>query len=176
MKKIAVVAVLVGSIIMGFSVMAKAADSVQATVPLTLTIPAQFGFTLDKYAWDFGTVETGKGAETTIAIFCRSNHGRKWYMGLQAAEFQNGAGDKFASDPGFTMVGWGAPVGDPGYAGGIFVYKGAVPSASMYDFYESTVAEGGDPFTSLTLALYIKLPSAQASGLYSTNLILTMHD
>lgn len=174
MKKILVIALAVAAVL-GYAVAAKA-DSVNSTVPLTFTVQEAFGFTLDKYSYDFGQIKTGEGAEATIAIFCRSNHGRAWYMGIQAPEFSNGSGSTLPSDPGFIMAAWGAPAGDPGEALGTFLYTGAVPSTTMYDFYESTLAEGGDPFTALTLGLYITLPTALPAGLYSTNMVLTMHD
>lgn len=173
MKKI-MIAVLAAAVVLGYAVIAKA-DSVNATVPLTFTVQEQFGFTLDKYSHDFGQIQTGAGAETTIGIFCRSNHGRVWYMGLKAEPFANGSGDVLASDPGFIAAPWGTPAGDPGETQGTFLYTGPVPPTS-YDFYRSTIGEGGDPFTAMTLGLYVTVPSAQASGLYSTDLILTMHD
>lgn len=175
MKKI-LIAVLAVTAVLGYSVMAKA-DSVNSTVPLTFTVQEAFGFTLDKYSYDFGTIKTGEGAETTIGIFCRSNHGRVWNLGIQAPEFVNGSGDTLPSDPGFKMAAWTAVAGDPGQALGTFKWNDKpVPSTTMLDFYESTVAEGGDPFTALTLGLYITLPSALPSGLYSTNMVITMHD
>jgi len=161
--------------VLAFSTVAMA-ESVDATVPLTLSIPSQFGFTLDKYAHDFGTVNTGAGAEVTIGIFCRSNHGLVWHMGIEAAEFTNGTSDTIPSDPGFLMAAWTWAEDEADEAQGVFCYEGPVPSTSMYDFYDSTLAEGGDPFVPMTLGLYVNVPSAQPSGLYSTDLILTMHE
>ena len=152
------------------------AESVDAIVPLQLTIPSQFGFTLDKYAHDFGTVNTGSGAEVTIGIFCRSNHGLVWHMGVQADPFTSTTNDIMPSDPGFKMAAWSWAEDPDDSAQGTFKYEGPIPSTIMYDFYDSTEAEGGDPFVPMTLGLYVNVPSAQASGLYTTDLIITMHE
>jgi len=183
MKKVLVITLIAAVMLVGLSVAAKA-DSMNATVPLTVTIPAQFGFQLTKYAHDFGSVDTGSGGETTIGIFCRSNHGLVWKLQAQAAEFENGNGDILPSDPNFVMASWTdaddplTPLVDEGAeaAQGTGFYAGPVPSTMAYDFYESTVAEGGDPFVPITVGLYLNIPNAQASGLYSTDLIITMYE
>ena len=176
MKKILIIALVVAATL-GYAVTAKA-DSVNATVPMTFTVQEAFGFTLSQYSHDFGSIKTGEGAETTIGIICRSNHGRQWTMNIQAPEFTNGTGGTLPSDPGFTMSGWTDKPGEPGEAQGEWLYKtGPIPSvAGGYDFYRSTPAEGGDPFTALTIGLYVKLPTALAAGLYSTSVNFTMTD
>lgn len=171
MKKAVVMMIAVAMV---FVAAAARADSVSLTVPLIVTVPAQFGFILDKYSHDFGTVQTGAGAQTTFGIFCRSNHGIVWYMGIQAPQFENESGDILPSDPGFVMAAWSNA--DPEQAQGTFLYIGPVPYSMMYDFYESTIEEGGDPFVPMTLGLWIAIPSTQPSGLYSTDMVLTMHE
>ena len=152
------------------------ADVFDATVPLTLTVPEQWGFVLTAYSWDFGTISPAGGAETTLGIFCSSNHNRVWHMALNANAFSNGL-DVIPSDPGFIFAAW-TDASDPiGGAQGTFHFPtgGPVPVAQT-DFYTSTLGEGADPFTALTLGLYVTVPAGQPSGLYSTDLILTMHD
>ena len=97
-------------------------------------------------------------------------------MGIQAENFTNTTADILPNDPYFTMAAW--TYADPASeeAQGTFLYDGAIPSSSMYDFYQSTLAEGGDPFVPLTLGLYVTVPSAQPAGYYTTDLILTMHE
>lgn len=169
--------VIIGALlVVGFCYEIASGDSVNSNVPLTFTVQDEFGFTLDKNSYDFGSIATGTGTETTIGIFCKSNHGREWYLGIQAPEFSNGAGGTLASDPGFVVAAWNGDEGGPGNAGGTFLYTGAVPSAMMYDFYASTLAEGTDPYTVVTLGLYITVPAGQAAGLYQTTMTLTMHD
>ncbi len=87
MKK-TLIAIFAIALVIGFSTIAKA-DSFDQSVPLSVTIPAQFGFTLTAYSHDFGTVNIGEGAETTISIFCRSNHGLAWKLALNADEFSS---------------------------------------------------------------------------------------
>ena len=60
MKKILAVAMVATMLIAGYSISAKA-DSTSATVPLSFSVPAAFGFTLDTYSHDFGTVNAGAG-------------------------------------------------------------------------------------------------------------------
>ena len=186
MKKLLLVAIL----LMGFAVTAIAAET-SSTIPLQLVIPAQFGFTLTDYSWDFGTIAPPGGAQTGIGIFCRSNHGVPWKLKGGADPFENASGDIIPStDPGFVMAAWGAgefivdPITelpttepDPGWAQGTFPYSGPVPDTTLlFDFYESTIGEGNDPFTALTLGLYVWVTDGQASGLYTTDFIITMYE
>lgn len=175
MKKI-VILVAVAAMLVGYSAIATA-DSTNTTVPLSFTIPAAFGFTLDKYSHDFGTIPAGGGQQTTVGIFCRSNHGVVWKMALKADPFSNGA-VTMPSDPGFKFAPWSNEGAEK--AQGTFVPapggSGAVVPATQTDFYTSTLAEGSDPFVPMVLGLYITVPTAQASGLYTTNLILTMYE
>lgn len=173
MKKLFAVLAVAVLVIAGYSV-AQAA-SISTNVPLSFSVQDEFGFTLSKYSHDFGSIPTGSGAETTVGIFCKSNHGKVWYMGIQAPEFSNGAAS-MPSDPGFKMAAWNGDPGGSGDAKGSFIYAGAVPSTIMYDFYQSTLAEGSDQFTSLALGLYITVPAGQAAGLYQSTMTLTMHD
>ena len=185
MKKALVITLVAVVMLVGFSVVAMA-DSMDATIPLTVTIPASFGFVLDKYTHDFGTVNTSEGGETTFGIFCRSNHGLVWKLQVQADEFSNGAGGILPSDPNFIQAAWTGPaVDDPltpdddesiGHAAGLFGASGPIPSVAPYDIYTSTIGEGGSPFTAITMGVYLSVPGAQASGLYSTDLIITMYE
>lgn len=167
--------ILAVMVLLGYSVAAEA-DSVDQTVPLSLAVPAAFGFTLEKYSHDFGTVPTGQGTMTTIGIYCRSNHGRPWNMALNADPFSNGT-DIIPSDPGFKWGAWTDTTDPIGGGQGKFPYPdGGVVPTSPTVFYESTMDEGSDDFTALTLGLWVLVPAGQPSGLYETNLILTMTD
>ncbi len=171
MKKILLIIVAMAIVVAGYSVTAKAAP-MNITVPLSITVAEGFGFTLDKYAYNFGTVDSGKGAETTIGIACQSNHGKLWHMALNASPFTSGS-NTIASDPGFKFAGWSNDGAEK--AKGTFAASGPVP-ATQTDLYTSTVAEGADPLVPLSLGLYVTVPAGQASGYYTTNLILTMYD
>lgn len=171
MKKMLVITIAVGLMLVGYSVTASA-SSVNTTVPLSLTVAEGFGFTLDKYSYDFGSILPGAGAETTIGIFCRSNHSKVWHMAMNANAFASGA-NTIPSNPGFKFAGWSND--GPEKAQGTFAAAGPVPAAQT-DLYTSTLAEGADPFVPLAMGLYINAPAGQAAGYYTTNLVLTMYD
>lgn len=171
MKKIVLIIVAMAIVLAGYSVTAKAA-SVNTTVPLSITIAEGFGFTLDKYSHNFGAVNPGKGAETTIGISCQSNHAKQWRMALNASPFASGS-NTIASDPGFKFAGWSNEGTEQ--AKGTFAVAGPVP-ATQADLYTSTVGEGADPYVPILLGLYITVPAGQAAGYYTTNLIMTMYD
>ncbi|MDD5680347.1 MAG: hypothetical protein PHI59_03805 [Candidatus Omnitrophica bacterium] len=175
MKKMLMIITAI-AVLVGYSAVVKAED-VSSTVPLSFTVPAAFGFTLDKYSHNFGTVNAGSGAETTLSISCRSNHGKVWKLSLKADPFTSGA-TTMASDPAFKFAPW-SNAGDE-QAKGTFVPapggSGAVVPAVATDFYTSTLGEGSDPYIPLVLGLYLTVPTTQASGLYNTNLVLTMYE
>ncbi len=189
MKKILTSIVLAVMVLIGYSVIAHA-DSMDASVPLTFSVAEQFGFVLDKYSHDFGAITTGGGAETTITASCRSNHGIVWRLRVQAANFQNGSGDTLSSDPGevfdpsgdtvntgFSMAVWGPAAGDDNELKGTVNYPyGWVPAATPYDIYTSSIEEGADDYVPVTMGLYLTLPGALASGMYSTDFVLTMYE
>ena len=142
MKKMIVVLLAVTTIVLGYTTMVKA-DSFSQAVPLSLTILEEFGFTLTTYSHDFGTVRTGEGAETTIGIFCFSNHGLAWNLALNADEFSNGV-TTIPEGDAFVYAAWGDTAGD-------FVYEGTFPGAPFDPappvpstptvFYNSSVAD-----------------------------------
>jgi len=176
MKKILIVMAAI-AILVGYSAVATA-DSTSTTVPLSFTVPAAFGFTLEKYSHDFGTVPPAGGAQTTTGIFCRSNHCVVWKLAVSANAFASGANTLPSS--GFTFAAWSNA--DAEQAKGTFISFPVpplpgmpVPSAQT-TFYTSTLAEGSDPFVPVVLGLYISVPASQASGLYSTSLVLTMFE
>ena len=176
MKKTLIV-ILGVLVVLGCTTMVKAETFAQS-VPLTLTIPAEFGFTLSKYSHDFGTVRTGEGAETTIGIFCGSNHGIAWKLALNADEFTNGV-DTIPEGDAFVYAAWGDTSGEFAYEGTFpgepFDPAPAVPT-TLTDFYLSSVSEGGKSFVPITLGLYLSIPGAQESGYYTTDLVITMYD
>lgn len=173
MKKILSVT-LAAIALLGYSVAAMA-DSVSTTVPLSLSISGQFGFVLDKYSYSFDVGTSN--LQTTIGIFCRSNHGAIWYMALNANPFSNGT-DVLPSDPNFKCAAWSNADDQQaqGEFGSFDDEGGQVVPAAQTDFYTSTSAEGSDNFVPLVLGLYVTVPESQALGLYQTNLILTMHE
>lgn len=173
MKKTLVI-MFVAAVLFGYAAAAMA-GTVSTTVPLSLTISGQFGFTLDKYSYAFDSA-TGN-LQTTIGIFCRSNHTVVWYMALNANPFSNST-NTLPSNPNFKCSAWSNA--DAEQAKGNFgIYDdvgGQVVPAAQDNFYTSTPLEGSDNFVPLVLGLYVTVPTGQASGLYETNLVLTMHE
>lgn len=161
----------------GYSAVATA-DSTNTTVPLSFSVPAAFGFTLEKYSHDFGTIPPAGGGQTTTGIFCRSNHGAIWKLAINANAFTGGANTLPSN--GFTFAAWSNT--DAQQAQGTFISFPVPPAPGMpvpstqTTFYTSTLAEGSDPFVPVVLGLYVSVPASQASGLYSTNLVLTMFE
>jgi hypothetical protein len=176
MKKIMIVAIVVVAML-GCVVTAKA-DSVGTAVPLSFSVPATFGFTLSKYSYDFGTVRNGSGGETTIGMFCGSNHSVVWKLAISANLFTSGADT--LPNSAFMFAAWSNA--DAEQAKGTFITFPTPPAAGMPVpltptlFYTSTLAEGADSFVPITLGLYLSIPAAQASGFYTTNLALTMYE
>ncbi len=176
MKKILIIMVAI-AILVGYSAIAKA-DSTNTTVPLSFTVPAAFGFTLEKYSYDFGTIPPAGGGQTTTGIFCRSNHGLVWKLAVNANQFASG-GNTLPSS-GFTFAAWSNA--DAEQAKGTFISFPVPPAPGMpvpsaqTTFYTSTLAEGSDPFVPVVLGLYVSVPASQASGLYTTNLVVTMFE
>lgn len=173
MKKLLSV-ILVAMVLLGYSVAAMAA-SVSSTVPLSLSITGQFGFTLDKYSYAFDAATSN--LQTSIGIFCRSNNGKVWKMALNANEFTSGA-NTLPSNPNFKCAAWSNAGTEQakGSFGDFGAEGGKVVPATQTDFYTSLPAEGSDPFVPLVLGLYVTVPGGQASGMYQTNLILTMYE
>lgn len=164
--------ILTVMVLLGYSVAAMAAE-MSATVPLSLSISADFGFILDKYSYAFDAA-TGN-LQTTIGIFCRSNNGKVWYMALNANPFASGA-NTLPSDPNFKCAAWSNA--DAEQAKGSFgAYSTAqvVPTVQT-NFYTSLLTEGSDPFVPMVLGLYLTIPDGQPVGLYETSLVLTMHE
>lgn len=167
--------VLAAMLFLGCTVVAMA-DELIIQVPLSVSISEMFGFLLDKYSHDFGSVAAGAGAQTTIGIFCRSNHGVRWYMALNADPFENAGGQTIPSNPGFKMGVWSWSSDPSEIAKGDILYTDKPVPALETDFYRSTVAEGMDPMVPLTLGLYLLIPINQPAGYYTTDLFLTMHE
>ena len=174
MKKMLIAILAVTTIVLGYTAMAEAAETFSQSVPLLLSIPAEFGFELTKDSYDFREVPTGTGAQTSFGIFCKSNHNKVWTLSLNADEFSNGT-VVIPEGEAFTCAAWGDASGEFVLEGTFATFPMNVPVTQTV-FYTSSLNEGGKPFVPVTLEVYLSIPSAQESGNYTTNLVITMTD
>lgn len=172
MKKMLTVMV-VAVMLVGYSAVVRA-ESKSATVPVSFEVAAEYGFTVDPTLLDLGSIKPGWGKEPKLhpTITCSSNHATVWKLALNANPFSNGAVE-MPSNPGFKCSAWSNDGSDK--AQGVFA-PGMVVPAIQTDFYTSTLAEGSDQKVPITLGLYVNVPATQASGSYTTNLIITMYE
>lgn len=173
MKKILIVMAAI-AILAGYSTVVRA-ESVNSTISTSFTVSASYGFTVSATSLDLGTIKPGMGGQPVLqpTIVCSSNHAKVWKLALNANPFSSGT-VTMPSDPGFKCSAWSS-VGAEQAQGTFAAFPMVVP-ATQTDFYTSTLAEGSDQYVPITLGLYITVPSTQASGVYATNLVLTMYD
>ena len=105
-----------------------------------------------------------------------------WYPGSTYLWARNdgatSTSDVIPSDPNFAYAAWSdEAVGtwvqnfDQNAGGGARIMP-----TSQETFYTSTLGEGSSPYTPVTLGMWLTIPDGQASGLYETDVLLTMVD
>lgn len=173
MKKVLIIMAVI-TILVGYSALS-GAESAGSTVPVSFTVAASYGFTVSSTSLDLGTIKPGASGQPSLqpTIICSSNHAKVWKLALNANPFSCGT-SVISSDPGFKCAAW-VNSGTEAAQGSFAPFPMVVPAVQT-DFYTSTLAEGSDQYVPITLGLYVNVPSAQATGVYTTNLVITMYD
>jgi hypothetical protein len=150
------------------------ASSVSKSVGVTAVVDPRFTFALDTYSIDMGTIAPGGEGGGVVTLYCGSNQGRRWLVGVWSSGLVSQSGTEISLSK-FSFCTYG--VGDEA---GVGTYQLWVPftlsqgGSFSYIAYRPAPSEYSDPDVRIQMGFKVNVPWNTPAGIYSATVHLTM--